>query len=61
MGVMARFWTKARDDADTSEIVMTSFNTASLKVREAVAGVPTAEAVTVTVVKGVTESAVPTI
>jgi hypothetical protein len=59
MGVITRFWTNANAEAETSEMVMLSLRTASLKVRDAVAGVPEASAVTVTVVSGVIVSGIP--
>jgi hypothetical protein len=60
IGVIVRFWTKLSRDDETSEMVMTSFTTERLISRVAVAGVPVALAVTVTVVRGVIVSGIPT-
>jgi hypothetical protein len=57
---MARFWIKDNWRAVGSLNVRTSFSTSRRKVREAVAGVPEASAVTVTVDRGVMVSGVPT-
>jgi flagellar biosynthesis protein FlhB len=60
MGVIVRFCTKLKRDDETSAIVITSFRTANLKSLVAVAGVPVALAVIVTVVRGVIVVGVPT-